>query len=167
MKISLIVALDKNQGFSREGVIPWINEVFAKEDLKRFRKLTMNNTCIMGRLTFEDIKLFTKTDNILPKRDCMVLSRDTNLISNTPVFNNMTEALKHADKDKECFIIGGYSLFEEAFKHDLSTIYITRIKSDYSCDKFFPSDLMKDFKLVEIVESLYQRVEYQVWKKKD
>lgn len=162
MKIHLIVALDLADGFSKNGEIPWINEPFAREDLRRFRSLTMDHTVIMGRLTYEDIRRFTKTAQILPDRDCVVLSRDpTYQIDDIPIFNNMKSALECVDHTKDVFIIGGYSLFEEAFKWHLDTIHITRVLDDYKCDKRFPTHLIADnFKGTKMETFEYNQLAY-------
>lgn len=155
MKINLIVAIDSELGFSKNDKIPWINEPFAKDDLKRFRKITMGHTVIMGRKTYEDIAQFSKVSPILPGRDCIVLSRSPKyFISNDIlVYTDIDHALENCDPDKDVFFIGGYSIFEEAFKRDLNTLYMTSINNDYKCDKFFPVHLLdKRYKLVNFTE---------------
>jgi len=148
MKINLIVALDSEHGFSKDGAIPWINEPFAKEDLKHFRNLTMGNTCVMGRKTYEDIANFMGKVNILPGRDCVVLSRDPSYYISPEilVYDSMEHAIGTADTMKDIFIIGGGNIFEEAIKWELSSVYITRIDKNYECDKFFPyNELIKKY----------------------
>lgn len=56
--ISIIVAVDDSGGFGKEGKLPW----YFPEDLANFKKLTTNATCLMGRLTYDDIKSMQKTE---------------------------------------------------------------------------------------------------------
>ena len=57
-EISIIVAYSKNRGIGKNGKIPWKID----EDLKRFKKLTLNNVVIMGRITF--LEIFNKLKDI-------------------------------------------------------------------------------------------------------
>jgi dihydrofolate reductase len=170
LKINLIVALDKECGFSKNGAIPWINEDFAKEDLKNFRKLTLGNTCIMGRKTYEDISNFMNKIDILSGRECVVLSNDpTYYISqNTLVYDSLDHAIGTSDPTKNIFIIGGLRLFEEALKWDLDNVYITMIDDDYECDKFFPYEkLIENYRLLgEGISKEYSNVKYMNFIKK-
>ena len=45
MEIFLIAAVDKNLAIGKNGKIPW----HIKEDLRHFKKNTLNTTIIMGR----------------------------------------------------------------------------------------------------------------------
>ena len=49
--IALIVAYDKNRVIGNKGKIPWKIE----GEQKRFRELTLGNTVIMGKRTYEEI----------------------------------------------------------------------------------------------------------------
>ena len=48
MIISIIVAMDENQGIGINNRLPW----HLSEDLKRFKRLTMGHHLILGRRTF-------------------------------------------------------------------------------------------------------------------
>lgn len=147
-------------GFSKDGEIPWINEDFAKEDLRRFKQLTDGNVCIMGRKTYEDITkyakdkgFFEKNGTILPNRECVVLSRQKNLEVDEGIIVKPTlrKAIEHgAETGKGIFIIGGGALFLEALSWNIGSIYVTLIDKDYDCDKFFHFRvLMKKFYIAD------------------
>ena len=65
MEIHLIWAQDKNGGIGKDGKLPW----HISEDLINFKKITSNNTIIMGRKTWESLP-----KKPLPNRRNIVLS---------------------------------------------------------------------------------------------
>ena len=65
MRVSIIVAVAENGVIGRDGKLPW----HLSADLRRFKKLTMGHTIIMGRRTWESIS------RPLPGRRMIVVSR--------------------------------------------------------------------------------------------
>ena len=65
-KISLIVAVARNNVIGSKGKMPWD----LPSDLSNFKELTMNKPMIMGRKTFDSI------GRPLPGRDNIVVSRN-------------------------------------------------------------------------------------------
>lgn len=171
MNINLIVALDSKNGFAKDGRIPWINECFAKEDLKHFRDLTMGHTCIMGRNTYEDISKFTKKIDVLPGRECIVLSKNLEyyISHDTLVYDSLEHAIGTSNPNKDIFIIGGGSIFREAMKWNLNSVYVTKINKDYKCDSFFPYDKLNGkYDIVSSwVSKQYPEVKYNKYKNND
>ncbi len=51
MKMSMIVAVSANNVIGTNAGLPW----HLREDLRRFKEITMGKPMIMGRLTFESI----------------------------------------------------------------------------------------------------------------
>ena len=51
MEIHLIWAQENNGGIGKNGQLPW----HIPEDLKNFKKLTLNSTIVMGRKTWESL----------------------------------------------------------------------------------------------------------------
>ena len=148
--VGLIVARSKNNVIGANGTIPWR----IKGEQTQFKELTTNNSIIMGRKTYEDI------GHPLPNRLNIVVSRavnyeDENLIT----VNSLEEALKLAT-DK-VYIIGGYSLFEEAIPL-VDVMYITEIDMEIeNGDVFFPDfdESIFDKELTEEQE-LFKRYTY-------
>ena len=68
MKIHLIWAQDNNGGIGQANQLPWK----ISEDLKHFKKLTLNSTVIMGRKTWDSLPI-----KPLPNRRNIILSRNT------------------------------------------------------------------------------------------
>ena len=58
--LKAIMAVDDNGGVSRSGSMPWPKN---SNDLKWFKKNTINNLVIMGKLTWLDPKMPTPLKN--------------------------------------------------------------------------------------------------------
>lgn len=128
--LSIIVAINKNRGIGFENkLLYWL-----PNDLKRFKALTTGHTIIMGRKTFESLP-----KGALPNRRNIVLSRNlTATFEGAEHFSSLEEALKHCTDNEEIFIIGGASLYAEAFPI-ADKLYLTEINdSEKQADAFFP-----------------------------
>ena len=125
--IALIVAFDKNRVIGMGGKIPWKIE----GEQKRFKELTLGNTVIMGRKTFEEI------GRPLPHRFNIVVSKTSRFESeNCITVNSLDEAFKMSKGD--VFISGGATLYEESLPR-CQKLYITEIDASFEGDVFFPS----------------------------
>lgn len=151
-KYAMIVALDSNNGFSKNNTIPW----HYPEDFQHFRKLTTSYPCVMGRNTYVEIdqKLGHKQPNVLPNRPCYLISKTVNQSD----FDNVTVIPSYefkdleffVDNDSKVFFIGGEQIFYYALQY-VDTIYLTRIQRDYGCDQVLDMDYIWDnFKLDHI-----------------
>lgn len=127
MPISIIVAMDKNKLIGKNNQLPWR----LPADLAFFKKVTINNTVIMGRNTYESIgKPLTDRRNI-------IISTNKNLkIKGCEVFNNIEDALD-ASKTKEVFIIGGAKIWQQTIDK-ADKLYITKIEHTFTGDTYFP-----------------------------
>lgn len=136
-----IVAHDETYGIGYQDSIPWS----VPEDMKHFRKTTINNVVIMGRKTYDSIREIRKpTDSLaLPNRINIVISRtlrkynDGHLL----VFNEPWECVKWCKRyynKKKMFVIGGESIYRWFLVNNLiNEEYITYISGNYSCDTFY------------------------------
>lgn len=131
MKVSAIVAIDKNYAIGQNNQIPW----YLPADLKYFKKTTIHHHVIMGRKTFESI------GRPLPKRTNIVITRNPFYVATDAiVLHSMEEALQFAKEggEKEAFIIGGGIIYEAAFPL-LDRIYITEVETEVEAPEvFFP-----------------------------
>jgi dihydrofolate reductase len=122
---SVIVAVNENLVIGKDNKLPW----HSSEDLKYFKRITSNNVVIMGRKTYESI------GKALPNRVNIVISNTTKFDDAITV-NSFHEALNEASKyNKEIFVIGGASLYEQVLK-DANKLYITWVYEK----KILPSD---------------------------
>jgi dihydrofolate reductase len=139
--INIIVATSENNVIGRGNDIPW----YIPEDLEHFKKLTTGNTVIMGRKTYESLP---KEYRPLPNRVNIVITRDKNYqAKGCLVVNNLEDALRKADNNREIFIIGGGQIYREGLKF-ADRIYLTKIHKNISGDTYFPK-LNKFWKLVD------------------
>jgi len=136
--LNIVVACDEKGGIGREGSLPWN----IPEDLRRFKELTDGGTVIMGRATYDEIikKFPNRTDDLLPGRKAIVLSRNSNFIPVGSVgCDSLRKAIENAKDsgEKRIFIIGGEKLFVEALPFT-NMIYLTLVNGIYQCDRKFP-----------------------------
>lgn len=145
--INIIVAVDREGGFGKDGKIPW----HFSEDLKHFKAITDNAVCIMGRRTYEDmiemVKKHRKDEPItelLPGRQCFVVTSNPDLeVEGATAIAGITEALDKADLDRPIFVVGGEKMYIEALSV-AQTVHMSVVKGDsYECDRFFPIEYLQ------------------------
>ena len=135
--LSIIVAYSKNRAIGKNNQLPWK----LSEDLKNFKKITMGNSIIMGRKTFESIGF------ILKGRQNIVISK-TAKFQGVTMSSSITDSINKAKKSKEIFFIGGQDIFEQTISL-VDKIYLTRINEEIDGDRFFPEF---DFNQWEVIE---------------
>jgi len=128
--ITFIVAYSLNRAIGKDNQLPW----HISNDLKRFKKITLNHTVIMGRSTFLSLPA-----GPLPKRRNIVLSRSLNQSDGTAfeVANTIDQVFEKVKGEDEVFIIGGASVFEQ-FLPLADKLFLTIIEKDIEADTFFP-----------------------------
>ena len=143
--ISIIVAIGRNNEIGYQNNLLWR----ISDDLKRFKKITTNNTVIMGRKTYESLP-----KGALPNRTNIVISRDKNLqYENCIMANSIEDAIAKSDKNKEIFIIGGEQIYKLAFPH-CNKLYLTKVDEEFIADVFFPEINYNNWEVInsEIIE---------------
>lgn len=147
---SIVVATDASGGIAKEGTIPWNN----RSDMKFFRDTTMGigtNAVILGRITYESIPPEYRP---LKGRHCIVISRTWKQEEHPEitVAESLLDALTIASSNmktyKDVFVAGGEQIYSEAVKDYIylcKRIYVTKFKTDYECDQFFPWETVKDY----------------------
>tara|TARA_Y100001933_G_scaffold258915_1_gene307826 strand:+ start:769 stop:1248 length:480 start_codon:yes stop_codon:yes gene_type:complete len=159
MEIHLIWAQENNGGIGKNGQLPWYNP----EDLKNFKKLTLNSTIVMGRKTWESLPF-----KPLPKRRNIVFS--SRILEDVETYNNINQFMKKLDAEsiKKIFIIGGSSIYK-VFYEFATHLHMT-IVNDITdgIDTFFPINNIeiknKFLKIDEI--KLNEKSIYTYWEKK-
>ena len=136
-RFSLIAAVCKNNGIGFKNKIPWNN----KDDLKFFRKKTLNQAIIMGHNTWKSlpIKPLNNRDNYIISKNFVVKSDDNSSVIG---YDNFDQCIydKRLQLYNNIYVIGGSKLYNYAINHPLcDTIYLNVIDNLYKCDKFFPS----------------------------
>ncbi len=148
---SIIVAIDASNGIAKDGTIPWS----SRADLKFFRDVTFGkgrNAVIMGRITYESIP---PAHRPLEGRRNVIISRTWKQEDHPEVlvFASLLDALiglgANMSLYDEVVIAGGEQIYAEAIRDFLylcQKIHVTRFKTDYDCDQFFPYDSIKDMR---------------------
>ena len=134
MKIHLIWAQDQNGGIGKNGKIPW----HIPEDLKNFKKLTLNSTVIIGRKTWMSLPI-----KPLPKRRNVVLC--SNSIADVENYNSIENCIETLYKDnvKNIFVIGGAQIYRY-FIYESDELHITFVDATTEgIDTYFPVSIEK------------------------
>jgi dihydrofolate reductase len=142
MRVSIIVAVAENGVIGRGGKLPWR----LSDDLRRFKKLTMGHTVIMGRRTWESI------GRPLPGRQMVVVSRQPDYeATGCQVVPNLDEALEIAQQagDDEAFVIGGAEVYRLALPR-ADRLYVTRVHANVEGDTRFHEFNLAQWKLLEL-----------------
>lgn len=165
---TILVAYSENRVIGNKGDIPWR----ISEDFKHFKRTTVNQSCIMGRKTWDSLP-----DNFkpLPNRVNIVLSRKDVQLENEnktkDLFfeSSLEEAIEFSSAafpEKEIFIIGGAQIYQEALNKKLANrIIASEVKGVYEGDTFFPElqlegmEIVKSMKVIEEFEQ-FRIVEY-------
>lgn len=129
MNFAAIVAHDKNRLIGGDNKLLW----HLPEDLKNFKKMTLNSTVIMGRKTFESI------GKPLPKRLNIILTRDkTFKAEGCLVYHSVEDIIKDFAKDPhQVFVIGGGEIYNIFFPF-IQRIYVSLVDGEYEGDTYFP-----------------------------
>jgi dihydrofolate reductase len=146
-EIIIIVAFQEvGRGFGYQGKLPWPN---IPTDMEHFKKLTLGETVIMGRKTWESIP---EKFRPLPERKNIIVSRTFNpkdLPMDTILATSLEHAVQAASTSK-VFLGGGLDIYEKALEEKIvNTICATIIRGEktFTCDRFFP-ELSSDWVLV-------------------
>ena len=128
-KISIIVAMNNKRVIGLNNALPW----HISEDLKHFKKLTLNHSVVMGRKTFESI------GKPLKQRKNIVISRNESLnFEGVMIVNSIDKAISIANDESEIFIIGGEQIYSISLS--IAThMYITEVNNNNEGDAFFPN----------------------------
>lgn len=126
--ISHIVAMSNNRVIGLGNDLPWR----LPNDLKFFKRTTLNKTILMGRKTFDSI------GKPLPKRRNIVLTRQADLvIEGCEVVTSIEQAYELCKDEAELMIIGGANLYEQTLE-DVGRIYLTLVDCELEGDAFYP-----------------------------
>ena len=97
----ILVAVSPEGIIGKDNSIPWHYSV----DLKRFKRLTLGKTVIMGRRTWESLPV-----KPLPDRRNIVITRSS--LDNVECFSSIDDALATCEGD--VWFIGGAGIYQEA-----------------------------------------------------
>lgn len=135
--ISIVAAMDTKRGIGFQNKIPW----HIREDLIRFKTLTMGHVTIMGRKTYESlISYYERSGKPMPERNDIMVTRDVSYKrSHCIIVHSLEEAIKKGKEveQTEIFIAGGGQMFERGLQY-AQKLYLTLVEGIYKADTFFP-----------------------------
>ena len=131
--IHAIVAIDENGAIGRQGELL----CYLPADMRHFKEMTMGNSIVMGRKTFESLP-----NGALPHRRNVIITRHCDTMKERfqgcIVYDSLENALKYEAKNHEVFIIGGGSIYRQALPL-ADKIYATLIEQEpKEADAWFP-----------------------------
>ncbi len=131
--MKLIVAVDKNWGIGYQNKLL----LSIPEDMKFFRKMTMEQVVVMGRKTLESFP----NGKPLKNRINVVLTRDREYTAEGAIIVHSTEELYSVLKSyhqDSIYVIGGDSIYH-LLLDSCDIAYITRINQEFQADAWFPN----------------------------
>jgi len=135
MKVSLIVAMDRQRGIGKNNDLMW----HLPADMKFFKETSTGHIVVMGRKNYESIP---ERFRPLPNRENAVLSRGEDYQApGCSVFSSLEACLDHYKNETErtVYIIGGGQIYREAIERNVLTeMFITEVDHTYGADTFFP-----------------------------
>jgi dihydrofolate reductase len=127
--ISMIVAVSEDLGIGRNNDLLW----HIPEDLKRFRKLTIGKTVMMGKKTWESLP----RRPLRERKNVVITDIKGEAFEGAIAAYSIDDALNICRNDEEIFIIGGGSIYKQFMPH-ADRLYITHVHRKEKADIFFP-----------------------------
>ena len=138
--ISIIVAVSDDWGIGKDNELLWR----ISDDLKRFKRLTMGKSVIMGKKTWESLPM-----RPLPGRKNIVLTDVPNeKIEGATTVYSIEDALSECPEGEEVFIMGGGSVYRQ-FMPLAGRLYITHVCCSAPADIYFQPIDMSVWKIAE------------------
>lgn len=130
MRIIHIVAHSKNKCIGNKNKLIWN----LPDDLKHFKKTTLNSVVIMGRKTLQSLphKLKDRTTIVVSSKPCDDAKADYEACS----IERALHIAKSLGADK-VYIAGGASIYKQTL-HLAHELIVTEIDSHYSGDAYYP-----------------------------
>jgi len=137
-ELTIIAAVSTNNVIGNKNKLIWN----LPNDLRRFKKLTIGHSIIMGRKTFESLP------NPLPNRDNIVITKDTNYSKpDIKVCSSIEDAISLTQTDIQPFIIGGGEIYSQTINM-VDKIELTRVHEKFDGDAYFPEIPLDIFELI-------------------
>ena len=129
--LTLVAAVARNGVIGIDNRLPW----HLPADLRHFKALTMGNTVIMGRKTWESLPTNFRP---LPGRRNVVVTRNAGYqAAGAEVATSLPAAIAAAGKG-EAFVIGGAELYAAALPL-ADRLQLTEIDAAFEGDTHFPA----------------------------
>lgn len=132
--LKIIVAVNNKGVIGHNNKMPW----HVPADLKHFKKTTLHQNVIMGRVTFDHLPVTLKNRNVF------IVSKSR---KGAHVINDLTSFLKqHEYSNETYYVAGGAEIYKQSLPY-VNEIILSKIDNDSDGDTFFPIESLKDFTL--------------------
>jgi dihydrofolate reductase len=135
--LTAVVAATPAGVIGKDGDMPW----HLRQDLQRFKRLTMGGVLLMGRKTYESI------GRPLPGRRTVVMTRQSDWQADGVERAASTEIALAKCGDQPSFVVGGATIYEALLPH-CQRLMLTRVWSSVRGDVALDSDF-SEFRVVE------------------
>lgn len=135
--VNFIAAIDSKRGMAKEGKIPWNLPL----DVRHYRHDIEHHLCLMGWGTFASYGFKPLPDS----KTVVITEKETEPVDGVHFVRDFNEVFDTLDQD--LWVIGGGNVFAQLLPR-ATRLYLTRVKSDFNCDVFFP-EFATLFQLVE------------------
>ncbi|PAY16393.1 dihydrofolate reductase [Rhodopirellula sp. SM50] len=135
--VTAVVAMTPSGVIGLEGTMPWR----LRQDLQRFKRMTMGGVLVMGRKTFDSI------GRALPGRRTIVVSRQPDLSYQSVDVASSPDAALQMGGQAPIYVVGGAEIYRQLIDR-CDQIFLTRVLSGVAGDTELELDL-SDFRTVE------------------
>ncbi len=149
MKISIIVAIAENRAIGKDNQLLW----HISDDLKLFKRTTLDHVIIMGRKSYESI------GRPLPRRTNVVITRKKDYQpEGVLVFSSLNAAFDYfRNKEDEVFVIGGGQIYRQSLD-DAHVLHVSHVNTNVEdADTFFPRVKWDEWK--EVYHESYEQTD--------
>jgi len=161
--IRAIMAADDKGGVSKNGSMPWPKN---SSDLQWFKKHTLNNVVIMGRLTWIDpflpIPLKNRINVLATNQSHNTYPGVDDFISGDLIAE--VKDLSQKYKEKDIYIIGGPQILKQLFTL-IEEFYLTRIYGNFECDKCINFEKIKQSMMIKEKIENDESCHFEIWKR--
>ncbi len=139
VKLTAVVAMTPDGVIGKDGDMPWR----LSSDLRRFKRITMGGTLIMGRKTYDSI------GKPLPGRQTIVITHNRAWsVEGVQTAGSPEEAVEIAKTvGKPAYVVGGAEIYRQLLPR-CTHLYLTRVLSSVEGDTKLEIDL-SEFELIE------------------
>ena len=155
--ISMIWAMDENWLIGKDNLLPW----HYASDLKYFKKMTKNQSVLMGDLTYQSLKTYYKTKP-LPFKKVYVANTEIKAYQDAHHVPDIFKFVKNVEED--IMVIGGKTIYQLLLPF-ADQLYITYILDRHEGNVYFPSFDLSKFKCIEkcienkLIFARYERIQ--------
>lgn len=131
----IVVAYGERREIGANNSLLW-NHGEMQTDMRRFRRITIGGTVIMGRKTLESMRWMP----LEARRNVVVSKSLTDLPRGIEIAESLEEAYDLAGSQEDVYIIGGQQLYQAALDEgSVSRVFATEVKETFpNADTFFP-----------------------------